>query len=76
MRGILGLHESKKVGMGILVYRFGDPGGVAIDREMIFYLLNDCAGEEQIFDIDTVFPGGATQDDGLILLEQIPADGA
>ena len=62
--------------MRILVYRFGDLRRVAVDGEMIFHLLNDRAGEEQVFDIDAVFPGGATQDDGLMLLEQIPADGA
>src|SRR5271167_3966904 len=55
VRGIFGLHEGKKVGMGILVERFGDLRRVAVDREMIFHLVDDGACEELVFDIDTVF---------------------
>jgi hypothetical protein len=77
MGSVLAFHELEHViiTIGVQVEGFGDLGGVAVYRKMVLNLVDDGTGKKQVFDIDLVFPGRTSQDDRLILIDQVVTDG-
>jgi hypothetical protein len=67
MTGIPVLHELEQVILSVEVDGLGYLGRVAIDMKMLFNLVDDGSGEQLVFDIDLVFPGGAGEYNWLIL---------
>ena len=77
MGGVLVFHKLEHivVRVGFEVKGFGDLRRVAVDGEMVFYLVDDGPGKEQIFDIDLILPGGASQYNRQVLIDQVVTNG-